>query len=234
MEREVSVAEDIFAGGGEMGGLVRSRDWSQTPLGAVENWPSSLKTAVRQILTSPYPMFLWWGEHLTNFYNDAAITALGKRHPEALGRSASEVWAKFGHDRPANSSSFAGRSIDLESRITVNCGTQRVSRRNLFYLFLQSGKQRWQQSCRRFLHLHRGHPEGFGRSPFRSPARISCSNNCYQTPAAACEINGAGSSVARLSSAERQKAGCDNFWELESILPIASASNSNCDKPIKP
>ncbi|NJM60234.1 MAG: PAS domain-containing protein [Oscillatoriales cyanobacterium RU_3_3] len=95
MEREVSVAEDIFAGGGEMGGLMRSRDWSQTPLGAVENWPSSLKTAVRQILTSPYPMFLWWGEHLTNFYNDAAITALGKRHPEALGRSASEVWAQI-------------------------------------------------------------------------------------------------------------------------------------------
>jgi PAS domain S-box-containing protein len=95
VEREVSVAEDIFAGGGEIGGLMRSRDWSQTPLGAVKNWPSSLKTAVRQILGDPYPMFLWWGEHLTNFYNDAAITALGKQHPEALGRSASEVWAQI-------------------------------------------------------------------------------------------------------------------------------------------
>ena len=44
-------AENLFVGGGEIGVLVRSHDWSQTPLGAVETWSESLKTAVQILLT---------------------------------------------------------------------------------------------------------------------------------------------------------------------------------------
>jgi PAS domain S-box-containing protein len=54
-----------------------------------------LKTAVRLILGSRYPMFVWWGEDLTKFYNDAYIPVLGKRHAQALGKPASEVWAEI-------------------------------------------------------------------------------------------------------------------------------------------
>jgi signal transduction histidine kinase len=38
-------------------------------------------------------MFVWWGRELTQFYNDGYIPMLGARHPDALGRSASSVWA---------------------------------------------------------------------------------------------------------------------------------------------
>ncbi|WP_375478882.1 YlcI/YnfO family protein [uncultured Nostoc sp.] len=44
-------AENLFVGGGEIGALLRSHDWSQTPLGAVETWSDSLKTAVQILLT---------------------------------------------------------------------------------------------------------------------------------------------------------------------------------------
>lgn len=44
-------AENLFVGGGEIGVLVRSHGWSQTPLGAVETWSESLKTAVQILLT---------------------------------------------------------------------------------------------------------------------------------------------------------------------------------------
>ena len=37
---------DCFVGGGKMGELMRSFDWSSTPLGRVETWPQSLKTVV--------------------------------------------------------------------------------------------------------------------------------------------------------------------------------------------
>jgi len=40
-------------------------------------------------------MFIWWGHELTNLYNDAYIPMLGKRHPQALGQSASSVWAEL-------------------------------------------------------------------------------------------------------------------------------------------
>ncbi|WP_242055857.1 GAF domain-containing protein [Nostoc flagelliforme] len=53
------MAEKSFGGGGELGGLVRnsfrealrSHDWSQTPLGAVETWSDELKAAVQILLT---------------------------------------------------------------------------------------------------------------------------------------------------------------------------------------
>jgi len=84
-----------LVGGGEMGALIRSKDWSNTPLGPVEEWPQSLKTVVFLVLNSRYPMFVWWGRELINFYNDAYIPVLGARHPEALGQPAYRVWAEI-------------------------------------------------------------------------------------------------------------------------------------------
>lgn len=84
---------DWFIGGGEMGKLIRSMDWSKTPVGSIESWPQSLKAAVRIILGSRFPMFVWWGQAMTNFYNDSYAPMLGKRHPAALGHSAFEIWA---------------------------------------------------------------------------------------------------------------------------------------------
>ena len=66
-------------------------------MGSIADWPHSLKTAVHIILSSRYPMFVWWGRRLTNFYNDAYMPMLGKRHPDALGRPAAEVWSDIWH-----------------------------------------------------------------------------------------------------------------------------------------
>jgi len=50
-EKFRAMAEKLFVGGGELGALLRSHDWSQTPLGAVETWSEDLKTAVQILLT---------------------------------------------------------------------------------------------------------------------------------------------------------------------------------------
>jgi PAS domain S-box-containing protein len=76
-----------------MGNLIRSMDWSKASVGTIESWPQSLKAAVRIILGSRFPMFVWWGQAMTNFYNDSYAPMLGKRHPAALGHSAFDVWA---------------------------------------------------------------------------------------------------------------------------------------------
>ncbi len=96
-ETHNTLSETIFAGGGEMAALMRSRDWSQSSLGSIETWSQSLKTGIQIILGSRYPMFIWWGQDLINFYNDAYIPVLGKRHPKALGESASDIWAELWH-----------------------------------------------------------------------------------------------------------------------------------------
>lgn len=83
---------EFLQGGGETGQLLRSIDWSATPLGPVEHWPQSLKTCIRIILTSSQPMFVWWGDQLINLYNDPYRSILGGKHPAALGQPASVVW----------------------------------------------------------------------------------------------------------------------------------------------
>jgi PAS domain-containing protein len=84
-----------FLDSGEMGRLIRGRDWSNTALGAFETWPHSLRTAVDILLRSRYAMFVWWGRELINLYNDAYRPFLGHKHPDALGRSARNVWPEI-------------------------------------------------------------------------------------------------------------------------------------------
>ncbi|MEH1816953.1 MAG: ATP-binding protein [Nostoc sp.] len=99
MKNESTLASNadvnFLIGGGEMGARMREQDWSKTSLGPTQHWPQSLKTAVRIMLTSRQPMFVWWGEELINLYNDAYKTIIGGKHPEALGQPASYVWREI-------------------------------------------------------------------------------------------------------------------------------------------
>lgn len=95
MELTKTAIPEFLTGGGEMGELIRSRDWSETPLGPAEAWPQSLKTCMRIILTSRQPMFVWWGPDLINLYNDAYRSILGGKHPEVLGMPACDVWKEI-------------------------------------------------------------------------------------------------------------------------------------------
>jgi PAS domain-containing protein len=87
---------DFLAGGGEMGALTRGFDWAANPLGPLDRWPQSLRTAVRILLNTNHPMFIWWGPELIQFYNDAYRQTMGsERHPSALGQSGRECWAEI-------------------------------------------------------------------------------------------------------------------------------------------
>jgi PAS domain S-box-containing protein len=87
---------DFLAGGGEMGALTRAHDWSATPIGTPDSWPQSLRTAVRILLNSNHPMFIWWGPELIQFYNDAYRQTMGpERHPSALGQRGRDCWAEI-------------------------------------------------------------------------------------------------------------------------------------------
>jgi PAS domain S-box-containing protein len=91
--------KELFHGGGETGVLVRDFDWSVTPLGDLGNWPQSLKTIVRVMLSSRFAMWMGWGPEMTFLYNDAyARMTLGKKHPWALGKPSREVWVEIWQD----------------------------------------------------------------------------------------------------------------------------------------
>src|SRR5947199_6708514 len=93
-DKSTKQPRDLFAGGGEMGALMRSTDWSKTRLGPVENWPSSLRTMLGVRVGSRFPMLLWWGPDLLHLYNDAYRPILRDKHPASLAAPAAEVWAE--------------------------------------------------------------------------------------------------------------------------------------------
>jgi PAS domain S-box-containing protein len=76
-----------------MGHLIRGFDWSATPLGDPSTWPVPLRTALRVLLTTNHPIFLFWGPDHICFYNDAYKQSLGpEKHPAMLGAKGREAW----------------------------------------------------------------------------------------------------------------------------------------------
>ncbi len=72
-------------GDSETAELIRTFRWAGTPLGRIESWPQSLKTAVEFMLSCGFPSFIHWGPEATLLYNDACAGVLGVHHPGALG-----------------------------------------------------------------------------------------------------------------------------------------------------
>ena len=87
---------DPLAGGGEMGALMRSIDWSKTAVGPASAWPQSLRTALSILLETGFPMYIAWGPEFIQFYNDGYRPILGStKHPAAMGRSTRETFAEI-------------------------------------------------------------------------------------------------------------------------------------------
>lgn len=84
-----------FKGEGEMSAIMRSTDWSKTPLGPADSWSTSLRMMVNFLLANRFPQLLWWGPDFCCLYNDAYIPILGDKHPWALGRPTREVWGEI-------------------------------------------------------------------------------------------------------------------------------------------
>ena len=79
-----------------MGLLVRSIDWSKTPLGPLAEWPQSLRTAMSICLNSRFPIALYWGPEFLMLYNQSLVPMVGpKKHPHAMGQPAFVVLAEI-------------------------------------------------------------------------------------------------------------------------------------------
>ena len=88
----------VLRGESELAALMRGIDWSTTALGHVHQWPQSLKTAVRIMLTSRQPIWIGWGPELIYLYNDAYKSIIGGKHPHMLGKPTKVVWQEIWDD----------------------------------------------------------------------------------------------------------------------------------------
>ena len=112
----------FLSGGGEMGDLIRRKDWRKTPLGSPETWSQSLRTTLSIMLNSKFPMFIFWGPELTCFYNDAFRPSLGEngKHPSHLGFAAEEFWNEIWNEiKPIIDNILAGGEATLNENLLM-------------------------------------------------------------------------------------------------------------------
>ena len=101
-------------GGGEMGELVRARDWAATPLGPIGRWSPELRTAVSLTLATDVPTSLIWGPQHIEIYNDGYRPLTGTFHEIAFGHDFTKTWdflfPEIGADFYA---ALAGRAVSM-------------------------------------------------------------------------------------------------------------------------
>ncbi len=111
MSAPATGALDFLPTRGAMAGKIAVFDWASTPLGPIEHWPQSLRTALGLMLDSRFAMCLCWGPELTLFYNDAYAPMLGGKEPRALGQPLQAIWSDVWADiRPLVNSAMSGTS----------------------------------------------------------------------------------------------------------------------------
>jgi len=95
MQQPRPSAADWLVGGGELGALIRAKDWGATPLGPIDRWPQSLRSSVSHLLPSKAQIILFWGPEFVVLYNDAYRPVFASKHPTALGQPGREAWREL-------------------------------------------------------------------------------------------------------------------------------------------
>lgn len=85
---------EFISGGGEAGQLMRSTNWSASPVGVPATWPQQLHTTISIILHSHVPMFVAWGPAGAILYNDACQPLVEAFPGEAMGQPVQTVFAE--------------------------------------------------------------------------------------------------------------------------------------------
>ena len=142
----------FLSGGGTMGLIMRSHDWSTSPLGDPSTWPELLKSAISTCLATRFPMVIWWGPDLIMLYNDAWQPILGEtKHPGGLGRpgrdSWPETWPIVGQQFEGALQGVASWSEDLLLPSDRH-GFMQESYFTYSHSPLKTGTALWRASCR--------------------------------------------------------------------------------------
>ncbi|MGR4863920.1 sensor histidine kinase [Caulobacter sp. LARHSG274] len=108
--------------------------WDDTPVGASETWPQSLRTAVELMLGSGLPSALFVGPQLTQMHNRAYGRLYGHTAEAAqdLGRSVGD-FDPAGPLAAAAAEVFAGRSLALHGQVHLPRGGAPDGRFSLYY-----------------------------------------------------------------------------------------------------
>jgi len=86
-----------FRNPGIMSRKILEFDWDQTPLGALKDWPGSLKLYLAQIMNQDFPQLIFWGPEFIQIHNEGYIHYLPFPADEknSIGIYPKEYWGEL-------------------------------------------------------------------------------------------------------------------------------------------
>ncbi|MBT2245032.1 MULTISPECIES: sensor histidine kinase [Sphingobium] len=100
----------------DMARCIRERDWSDTLLGPIDQWPALLRSTVEMLLSHGFPMIILWGPDLLQIYNDGYADLMVDKHPWGLGIANPICWPEVWHiNEPIYARVFAGETVTIEN-----------------------------------------------------------------------------------------------------------------------
>ena len=127
---------------GEMAERVASFDWSTTTLGPRNAWGPEFAATVALMFDSPVAMLLLWGAEALVIYNDGYRSIAGPCHPNALGRSAREVWPEaWERNRAIVSRALKGEAFSSRNQpmVAYRSGAGEAAHYDLFFAPVRDG-----------------------------------------------------------------------------------------------
>lgn len=98
-----------------MGNAIARFAWHETPLGALHDWPQSIRSAVNMMLEAGAASAFIHGPEHRILYNDRYCDILSDRHPAALGRRAADVFADIWPTiEPLFVRAYGGHAVTIE------------------------------------------------------------------------------------------------------------------------
>src|SRR5688500_15397248 len=91
-ERRGGTSAQWLSGGAAVGESIKSKDWTATSLGAIEQWPQSLRTALGICLSSPNACCIAWGAQRLQLPNEKYAQLCGNRNADAIGTDFAQSW----------------------------------------------------------------------------------------------------------------------------------------------
>lgn len=75
--------------------LLEQFPWETTPLGPSSRWPAAMRSVVRTVLASEFPICTLWGPDGIQIYNRGYNAIYGDKHPDSFGRPAVHSWPEI-------------------------------------------------------------------------------------------------------------------------------------------